>query len=244
MSDVKYPDAGPQYHAAVVDTANKEETKQAQHQCAKCLIGTMALVFIVLSLGMITLSSITLAKTELHLNSTLDIDILTTQTNTAVITLLIVGLVLLVASILVWVASCKPTAACSKIILIIFSIVMLVGFLLNLVSLIVGAVWLGNGYLADEAFNTSVGELHDVCCGNNEDITPICEQVDTNLDADCKSNDTFYTAVVNVLLSYLKGVAAFLGIVAFLNLFAFITSCCLICSRKRGYYYKPTTTAQ
>jgi hypothetical protein len=213
-------------------------------------MSVVAIVFIILGIAMTALASYTLVV--LTFGGT---NVLSGYSLATVYTLLVVGLVLLVVSIIVWISSCKPTAVCSKIILVIFSIVMIVAFVVQVLLLIFGCVWLGyininitevtGGESPAQIFNETVQELQDLCCTNSSVAAQeVCEHIIDNADQqqqDCNNFGLFYQLVVEFLTPILKWVAVFLGVVAFLNLVAFVCSCRLICSRKRSAYYKPAT---
>jgi hypothetical protein len=244
QQNVKYPSQPP--YRATVDAPLIKEHEQNNHGCAKCFMSLVSFVFIILGLAMTALGSYTLIV--LHYGGK---NILSGYSLATVYALMVVGIVLVIISVIVWVSSCKPTAVCSKIILILFSIVMIVVFLVQMLLLVLGCVWLGyinlnvtavTGESTDRLFNDSVEELQNLCCTDfNQSI---CDHiiVDDNLAADCSNFNLFYQAVVAFLMPMLKWVAVFLGVVGFLNLVAFFCSCCLLCSRKRSAYYKPATT--
>lgn len=249
QQNVKYPSQPP--YRATVDAPLIKEHEQNNHGCAKCFMSLVSAVFIILGLAMTVLASYTLIVLHYGGNNVLSGFSLAT-----VYTLMVVGIVLVVISVIVCVSSCKPTAVCSKVILILFSIVMLVVFLVQMLLLVLGCVWLGyvdinvtaiTGESVDTAFNDTVKGVRTLCCFNNntEGFDQICDHIfvdNTTLSADCGSYNLFYRAVVEFLTPLLKWVAVFLGVVGFFNLVAFFCSCCLLCSRKRSAYYKPATT--
>jgi hypothetical protein len=251
---IKYPEQ-PQYRATVTQNealiASEEEPKQ--HQCAKCLMGALSLIFVLLGLTMTSLA----AYTIIVLNYGGE-NLLSSWSAATVYALLVVGLALLAISVIVWVSSCHPTAVCSKIVLVIFSIVMLAVFLLQVCLLIMGCIWLGvidvnvtvgnvtvAGGSIDRLFNESVQEVQTLCCTpSNTSFADICSHIITADDkaADCGNFAAFYALVVGFLSPLIKAVAIFLGVVAFCNLVAFFCSCCLVSARKRAAYWKPKTT--
>jgi hypothetical protein len=242
QQNVKYPSQPP--YRATVDAPLIKEHEQNNHGCAKCFMSLVSFVFIILGLAMTALASYTLIV--LHYGGK---NILSGYSLATVYSLMVVGIVLVIISVIVWVSSCKPTAVCSKIILILFSIVMIVVFLVQMLLLVLGCVWLGyinlnvtavTGETTDQLFNDTVKELKDLCCTDSNQT--ICESIIVDVGEDCSNFNLFYQAVVAFLMPMLQWVAVFLGVVGFLNLVAFFCSCCLLCSRKRSAYYKPATT--
>jgi len=218
-----------------------QQQQEPKRGCAKCLLGTMSLVFIIVGLAMVGVSSWALIATQFGAST-----LLTGWSLASVWSIMIVGAVLFVLSIIVWVSACKPTAVCSKIVLVIFSIFMGLIFILNMLLLVVGIMWVNGGMIASEAFNDTVSEVEAACCGhtiNDTDVynvTDICDHIFTN--SDCASSDNFYTAIVTAVSHVLKWLAGFLGVDAFLNLVALVCACVLICTKKyrtNNALYKP-----
>jgi hypothetical protein len=255
MSDpVKYPEQPP-YRVSVPQQEEALLVDQPpRHDCAKCFMATLSLIFIILGIATTALASYTLVVLTFGGQN-----LLSGYSLGTVYTLLVVGLALIVISIIVWVSSCKPTAVCSKIILIIFAIVMIVVFIVQVCVLVLGLMWVGiinvnitsitGGVSVDDMFNDTVHELQELCCTNTS-LADVCDHIINDPQqeaADCADFGLFYTLVVGFLTPLLKWVAAFLGVVAFLNLVAFFCSCCLLCARKtavykKNAYFNPQTT--
>lgn len=247
MSNVKYPEQ-PHYHATVSQEDALLVERKNPHTCAKCFLGTLSLIFVLLGIAMTCLAStiFVLSKTGSEDYPSL----LMSWSFGSVIALLVIGLTLIVISVIVWVSSCKPTNCCSKIILFIFSAVMLCVFIVNLALLFLGLDWYDvidisnitdalNITQIDKDFNETIAYLEQTCCNTgNETLTDICQHILVAEDAvkDCASYNAFYTAVVNFLKPLLTAVAVFLGVVAFFNLVAFFCSCCLLCAKKSAVY--------
>jgi hypothetical protein len=246
-STVKYPQE-PQYEATVTVTNNEGllEDKTPQHGCAKCFMGVLSLIFIVLGVGMISLACYALLGFDFGDKSLLG------ESEDAAIALLVVGSILLVVSVIVWVASCKPTAACSKIILVLFGIVMMSTFIVELAFIIVTAAFGHLINIPENVINTTGGfadvvtQIDDVCCNNvTADANDVCKQVfGDDLQSDCADPLTFYNTILKAITPVISWIIGISAVVAFFNLFAFVCSCCLLCSKKRSAYYKPAVTYQ
>jgi len=242
--DVKYPNQ-PAYRATVAEEALIENSEAPQNGCAKCCMAGMSLVFLLLGLAMTVLASYTLIFLTYGGQN-----VLSGYSLASVYTLLAIGLGLLVVSVIVWIASCKPTNACSKIVLVIFSIVMAVVFLVEITFVVLTVLWMQDinfnvsGVTPDAVFNSTINELYDICCTNSSlQAQDVCSHVLGSEEAtDCASFSYFFSVVLDFITPLMKWVAVFFGVVAFFNIVGFICSCCLICSKKRTAYYKPATT--
>jgi hypothetical protein len=241
--DVKYPNQ-PAYRATVAEEALIENSDAPQNGCAKCFMAAMSLVFVLLGLAMASLATYTLIVLTYGGQN-----VLYGYSLASVYTLLAIGLTLLVISIFVWVSSCKPTNACSKIVLVVFSVIMVVIFLVEITLIALTVLWIKDvqfnvsGVSVGSIFNETVSELFTICCTNSSlQAQDICSHVLEDQSADCSSFTFFFQQVVGFIAPLMQWVAIFLGVVAFFNLVAFICSCCLICSKKRTAYYKPATT--
>lgn len=250
---VKYPNQpNAVYRASVADETLIEKSSEPNNGCAKCFMGVMSLIMIILGVAMTAMASYIFYVLSFGGQNVIGGDMLTSA---SVYTLLVIGLVLIVVSIIVWVSSCNPINACSKIILTLFAIVMLVIFLAEIIVVTLAALWVENvpvnisgvtpGTIMGPAMNETIGDLFSLCCLNATTFSQqACDEIlgdDTNTHSECSSFAGFYQIVIQKLSDMITYVAIFFGIVAFFNLVSFICSCCLLCSRKRSAYYKPTT---
>lgn len=246
---VKYPEQ-PHYHATVSQEDALLVERKNPHNCAKCVLGTMSLVFVLVGIAMTCLASTIFAIAKIDGSDDYP-SLLMSWSFGSVVSLLVIGLALIVISVIVWVSSCKPTNCCSKVILFIFSIVMLCVFIVELALLFLGLDWYRvidisnitdaiNITDIDRDFNETIAYLQNQCCNGNGTDTggDICHHILVAADQveDCASYNAFYTAVVNFLKPLLTAVAVFLGVVAFFNLVAFVCSCCLLCAKKTAVY--------